>query len=63
MKKLLLVFAISAFLVACNNASTTTDATTDSATVTEPVTTPAPTDSMSMMSTDSTKMMTDSTEQ
>lgn len=62
MKKLLLVFAISAFFVACNNA-TTTDATTDSATVTEPVTTPAPTDSMSMMSTDSTKMMTDSTEQ
>ncbi len=41
MKKLFAVLAVSAFLFACNDASTSTETTTDSSTV-APVETPAP---------------------
>ena len=60
MKKLLLVFAVSAFFVACNDAGTSTDTTTDSTTVTtttDSALVPATTDSAAV-STDSTTTTT-----
>ncbi len=51
MKKLILIFAISAFFVACNDAETTTETETPAAT--EEVMPPATTDSMVVVPTDS----------
>ena len=51
MKKLFLIFAISAFFVACNDTATTTETETPAAT--EEVMPPADTDSMMVTPTDS----------
>ncbi len=61
MKKLLAIFAVAAFLTACNGGSSSTETTTDSTTVApvDTMTTPAAMDTMHTMS-DSTKMSSDS---
>lgn len=62
MKKLFAVLAVSAFLFACNDASTTTETTTDSSTL-APAEAPVPAnDSLAApMVTDSSALQADST--